>query len=698
MSSKRPPSTKSGDASKKRMRTRLSRKKDDLVELLSSDELHTHKHDSEIIDTILFNRLIFQEIVVKGNKKIVFHHLMDLQLADILSKILFFINKEQIKELFTLTDENGNNAFHYMANNYMQGSLLTIPLVLLSTINTKKIKDEYILKLLLQSNSNYVTPMILLIQNVHRAEENISDKQRYESVRRKYDMEPTEQVYANQLQWYHYDELYKILKFDNYKIVKILSKQKGITEDEYDEAFDEGGPANLSEILSESLSDLELSSILFKIDFLMSRMGSTFHRYERRKHVDPIRNIILERNTIPLDMYAYGQITAQRWKAKGYTWFNNYYAWADLKDPNDPIMNEIYAYTWIEKAGTWADFDDPVDKFFNSEEAENYGEWRWHNTLNRWLDIYDRNDSYISSSSDYEWMNYGDGRYKWCDNSDEEDLFYSIMGMEYTWNDIEGLWVAIPNLFNQYNEFYKKDPNYSWSDAKQKWVVLDSSQNQSIPAELGKWMTVESFINHGLPNEKIEMNLNGEDCSIGVDETNKVYPVKVNTIYDQPDVYDKHGTAINARLVIFCAEDLKRWFLSGDGFYFEGRYFRNETQVGNVKNPFTNKIIYGVAYLTQGEVDVEMEKIRKLEEEERKKREKNDPIKKTTTEIENLKDELNKLQDTINNEEDPLKKTRLQARKRFLQSRLSMKEQYLAHIKSTSNTATAVTGVSRLKF
>ena len=86
-----------------------------------------------------------------------------------------------------------------------------------------------------------------------------------------------------------------------------------------------------------------------------------------------------------------------------------------------------------------------------------------------------------------------------------------------------------------------------------------------------------------------------EDCDVGEFNGGKRIPVKIDVCPGELDLeWDRRGD----QLYIFCAEDLQRWLKTMVPYY----------NMLRSKNPFNNKQIYGVEFLTQEEIDEEVAK------------------------------------------------------------------------------------------
>ena len=115
-------------------------------------------------------------------------------------------------------------------------------------------------------------------------------------------------------------------------------------------------------------------------------------------------------------------------------------------------------------------------------------------------------------------------------------------------------------------------------------------------AELNVCYTLEEFRENEMPDRENSLlfRLNNEtvDCDIGDLEVSKFRPVKIKV----EDPEDPVWAESDGKLQLFCAETLKRYVCT-KVMYYESR---------NWKNPFDNREIRGVQYLTQDEIDYQI--------------------------------------------------------------------------------------------
>jgi len=120
-----------------------------------------------------------------------------------------------------------------------------------------------------------------------------------------------------------------------------------------------------------------------------------------------------------------------------------------------------------------------------------------------------------------------------------------------------------------------------------------------MKAELGVYYTLEEFRENEMPDRENSLlfRLNNEtvDCDIGDLEVSKFRPVKIK-VEDPEDPEDPVWVESDGKLQLFCAETLKRYVCT-KVMYYESR---------NWKNPFDNREIRGVQYLTQDEIDYQI--------------------------------------------------------------------------------------------
>lgn len=205
-------------------------------------------------------------------------------------------------------------------------------------------------------------------------------------------------------------------------------------------------------------------------------------------------------------------------------------------------------------------------------------------------------------------------------------------------------------------------------------------------AILGRIYTIDQFREIEMPETKLVMDINEEDCDIGDVDTKKEYPVRV-AISRNPYVWERQGTSDNDKFYIYCGESLKQWLNSSPGFNtFGSDSIYLEDSVKRNKSPFSNAVITDIQFLTQEMVDEEMKKYEEEEEE--------DP----TKELQNKLDDLDKEIDALKKELEDLEKN--QKRIEEIKAKLRILE---FQRRSTANTIrimgmSSVRPIARLKF
>lgn len=118
-------------------------------------------------------------------------------------------------------------------------------------------------------------------------------------------------------------------------------------------------------------------------------------------------------------------------------------------------------------------------------------------------------------------------------------------------------------------------------------------------AELNVCYTLEEFRENEMPDRENSLlfRLNNEtvDCDIGDLEVSKFRPVKIK-VEDPEDPEDPVWAESDDKLQLFCAETLKRYVCT-KVMYYERLHSTN---------PFDNREIRGVQYLTQAEIDYQI--------------------------------------------------------------------------------------------
>lgn len=163
-------------------------------------------------------------------------------------------------------------------------------------------------------------------------------------------------------------------------------------------------------------------------------------------------------------------------------------------------------------------------------------------------------------------------------------------------------------------------------------------------ATLGEIYTIEQFRDIEMPETKLVMDINEEECDIGDVDTKKEYPVRV-AISRNPYVWERQGTTDNDKFYIYCGESLKQWLNSypGSNTFGEDVVYLEDSVKRN-KSPFSNVVITDIQFLTQEMIDEEMKKYEEEEEEDPKKELKN-KLDDLDIEIDALKKELEDLEE-----------------------------------------------------
>ena len=143
-----------------------------------------------------------------------------------------------------------------------------------------------------------------------------------------------------------------------------------------------------------------------------------------------------------------------------------------------------------------------------------------------------------------------------------------------------------------------------------------------MEVELGVFYTLDEFRQNPMPSEQkslfFRLNNKTVNCDIGEVEATKFRPVKIKV--QDSDNSEGVWARSDDKLIIFCASDLKQWVTSYTGagdVYYDGipedqfdaaNVAYRETNTFRSKNPFDNREILGIQYLTQSEIDDEVEK------------------------------------------------------------------------------------------
>ena len=175
-----------------------------------------------------------------------------------------------------------------------------------------------------------------------------------------------------------------------------------------------------------------------------------------------------------------------------------------------------------------------------------------------------------------------------------------------------------------------------------------------MKAELGVYYTLEEFRENEMPDreDSLLFRLNNEtvDCDIGDLEVSKFRPVKIK-VEDPEDPEDPVWAESDGKLQLFCAETLKRYVCTKVMYY----------ERLQSKNPFDNREIRGVQYLTQAEIDIQVGKYSEGDDE-----------------VQILNVQLVKLRDDKVEIEEQIEKFRAEGKStRMKEALLNMKEQQI---------------------
>ena len=173
-----------------------------------------------------------------------------------------------------------------------------------------------------------------------------------------------------------------------------------------------------------------------------------------------------------------------------------------------------------------------------------------------------------------------------------------------------------------------------------------------MKAELGVYYTLEKFRKNEIPDEEnsllFRLNNQTVDCDIGDLEVSKFRPVKIKV----GDPEDPVWAESDGKLQLFCAETLKRYVCTKVMYYARLQS----------KNPFDNREIRGVQYLTQDEIDIEVAKYSEGEDE----------VQILNVQLVKYRDEKVEIEEQIEKFRDEGKSTRYQ------EALLNMKEQQIS--------------------
>ena len=176
-----------------------------------------------------------------------------------------------------------------------------------------------------------------------------------------------------------------------------------------------------------------------------------------------------------------------------------------------------------------------------------------------------------------------------------------------------------------------------------------------MKAELGVYYTLEEFRENEMPDRENSLlfRLNNEtvDCDIGDLEVSKFRPVKIK-VEDPEDPEDPVWVESDGKLQLFCAETLKRYVCT-KVMYYERLHSTN---------PFDNREIRGVQYLTQAEIDYQISLYNQGEDE-----------------VQILNVQLVKLRDEKVEIEEQIEEFRAEGKStRYQEALLNMKEQQIS--------------------
>jgi ankyrin repeat protein len=143
-----------------------------------------------------------------------------------------------------------------------------------------------------------------------------------------------------------------------------------------------------------------------------------------------------------------------------------------------------------------------------------------------------------------------------------------------------------------------------------------------MEVELGVFYTLVEFRQNPMPSEQkslfFRLNNKTVNCDIGEVEATKFRPVKIKV--QDSDNSEGVWAMSDDKLIIFCASDLKQWVTSytGAGDVWINGVTEDRFDAANVayretntlrnKNPFDNREIVGVQYLTQNDITIELDK------------------------------------------------------------------------------------------
>ena len=191
-------------------------------------------------------------------------------------------------------------------------------------------------------------------------------------------------------------------------------------------------------------------------------------------------------------------------------------------------------------------------------------------------------------------------------------------------------------LFNKLSDEYKKTVN--------------------IPV-VGLYYTIEEFRKLEILTGLRMGSTEEEDCDVGEFKGGKFIPVKINVSADNSIEWDISDN----QLCIFCAIELQKWLNTPLPNY---RGF-------HTKNPFNNKQIYGVQFLTQAELNEEVAK-RNVPKTLKRKRESGE------SRLEQLKAKLANMEENENNRNKII----------FLKRQISVLESLISDSESDSDSDT----------
>ena len=212
------------------------------------------------------------------------------------------------------------------------------------------------------------------------------------------------------------------------------------------------------------------------------------------------------------------------------------------------------------------------------------------------------------------------------------------------------VWLVINNANTELRDVYgngayelSKFSEHSFQERTIKVILFNKLSDEykksvNIPV-VGLYYTIEEFRKLEILTGLRMGSTEEEDCDVGEFKGGKFIPVKINVSADNSIEWDISGS----QLYIFCAIELQKWLKSLVPDY-------NMLQS---KNPFNNKQIYGVQFLTQAEINEEVAKRNVPKTLKRKRESSEDRLEQLKVKLEmakknkKSKDEINLLKRTI---------------------------------------------------